>query len=610
PNAVPTGAGAVGTLGLSGPYDVTTTSNTISGVNITNPAARLLIGGNSVLTLTGTSSIDGQIVVNGAAVYQLCTLTIAGPVVLNGAGSLVLNASPSDPAGTVGTASVNASGPGTLTLGSGFTLGGFGKVASVTTFNSGTVSANAPGRPLVITGGAHLNNGLYTAGGTSELRVSNAPVTQGPGGSIVPAPGGTVTLTDSPLSGGSVTGTPTGRVQLGGVSDVDGVTVHGGLDLLPGFAGRLGAAGLALGNGTVTVNSSAGYVGTSLRATVANTPVTGTGVLLLNASPGDAAAGAGTSLLSKVNNSSGSFSFGPGVTVAGFGWINGVDTTINGQVLANVDGRPLRIDGGLHQNNGVMGALAGGSLLIAGVTISQSDGASVYAAGSGASGNSVARLTNCTVTGGSLADVQLWATDTLSVNSLGGTVIVEPGALLQFAIPSVTMADAVLLVNPAGVYSGTVARVDGPFTFTGTGQVRLNASPSDPNATAGTANLAGTAGASLTFAPGVTLSGFGMINDLPTVNDSVFTADVSGRPLRFNGSTHQNNGVYRAVGGGRLVFAGATVRQAGGAQVSVGDGSAAVFTSGTVTGGAVGSPPGGTGTVSLDSGEQHFDGVT
>ncbi|HYD00888.1 MAG TPA: hypothetical protein VEB22_06640, partial [Phycisphaerales bacterium] len=43
PMVVPTGNAATGTLGLAGAYTVTTTSNTLMGVNITNPAAVLAI---------------------------------------------------------------------------------------------------------------------------------------------------------------------------------------------------------------------------------------------------------------------------------------------------------------------------------------------------------------------------------------------------------------------------------------------------------------------------------------------------------------------------------------------------------------------------------------
>ncbi|MFT3685566.1 MAG: hypothetical protein QM783_11660 [Phycisphaerales bacterium] len=612
PQVVPTGAGATGTLGLSGAYDVTTTTNVLSGINMTNPAARLLVAGNSQLTLLGGSAINGQLIVNGNADYQVCLLMIGGPVTIAGNGSVLLNCSPSDPSTGASTSYMQSQNGGTLTIGANATVGGFGRIDTVPTINDGKIWANLTGRPVYVNAGTHQNNGVYRASNGAELRFTSASITQSGTGNMTPEPGGVVSLYDTSLTGGTVTSTATGRVQFVGVTPINGVTIAGGADMVGGCTFNLGSSGLTLNNGTLMVNSAASYNSTSLRAIGGPVAIGGVGTVMLNASPSDPATTASTASITRTDGA-GSFVFGPQVALAGFGWINSVPVTVNGVMTANVDGRLIRMDGQTLQNNNTVAAFDGGTLLLNNVAINQSPLAALYPSGAGSSGPSAVLLNACTVTGGALrsngaAKVHLIGVTGMSAAQLGGEIDLDGGANVILGTPSIGLNNATLLVNTDSTYSATLIQTDHPFTFTGSGTVRLNSSPSDPNATAGTAYLTTPGGGSFTFPSSVTLAGFGWVNNVPTVNNSSFTADATGYPLRISGAEHQNNGLYRALNGARLVLVNTTVTQSGGAQITPADVSSFVDIAAAcvVNGGTVGGP----GTLTLDGTGHRLNNVT
>ncbi|MBY0308855.1 MAG: hypothetical protein K2Q09_08950, partial [Phycisphaerales bacterium] len=592
PQSVPSGSGATAVLGLSGPYTVTTTSNTLLGVNITNPGATLAIQASQILTLgAANNTLNGVLIVNPTGAYVGTALDLgAGAVSFSGTGSVRLNASTSDPNTTAGTSRIVASG-GSLTLGAGTRLEGFGMLQAVGSTNNGTFTANVPGRLLRIEGAAHQNNGLYTAANGGTLLVNGATVNQSPGASMAPGDGSWVQLLNSTVNGGSLVSTATARTQIAG-GTLNGVVVTGGVDHHSNTTVGLGAAGLTLAGGaTYAVNVEGAYAGTWLRADNASTPISGAGTVRLNASTSDPNTTAATAAVG-LGGQFGSLIFSSGVSLAGFGMLQSIPTVNNGVFNADVNGRPLRIEGGSHQNNNLYTATAGGVLVINGAAVTQSPGAVISASGAGDNPSAVL-LYSSSVTGGSIvsngaahAGLGGSTSGTLSGVTLTGQFDQLPSSTLYVSAPGITInGGATLLVNSSASYAGTWLRTGDAVTIGGSGTVRLNASSSDPNTTSATAALGedgDPAGGVFTFGPGVTLAGFGMVSGVPTVNNGVFNADVSGRPLRLEGSSHQNNAQYRSSGGGQLLLSSTTVNQAGGASMLAGNGSDVAIVASTV----------------------------
>ncbi|HYC99925.1 MAG TPA: hypothetical protein VEB22_01760, partial [Phycisphaerales bacterium] len=579
PNIVPSGPGATATLGLVGPYTVTTTANTVLSVNITNPAATLSVLPNHSLTLAGSApgvvnTLNGTLYVNDGGAYAGTSLSVGNAsVAFAGSGSIRLNASTSDGATTANTAAIFAGVGGSLTMGAGTTLAGFGIVNNAPSTNNGTFTADIAGRLLRIEGQTHTNNALYTAANTGSLMINQATVNQGAAGAIAPGADSTVQLHNSTVNGGTLSSTATGRVQVaGGAVTLGGVAITGGLDAYGNTTTFISGAALNLSGGaTLLVNPNAAYAGTHLRAVAPDTAVTGNGVVRLNASTSDPATTADTAAIGGTGG--GSWVFGPGVSVAGFGIIGGVPTVNNGVYNADVNGRLLRVEGSTHQNNALYTATAGGVLLVSSTAVTQSPGAVISASGAGDNPSS-AQFANSSISGGSLvsngpAHVRLnsGSSGSLTGVTIGGQFDQGNNSTLFINAPGVTLASgAALLVNAEAAYAGTVIRAGEPVTFSGGGTVRLNASTSDGNTTANTASLAedgGPAGGSFTFAPGVTLAGFGQVAGVPTINNGTFNADVAGRPLRIADATHQNNGLYTSSNTGGIWLANSTVNQSG-----------------------------------------------
>ena len=343
PAVVPTGNAAMATLGFTDPYTVTTTTNTVMGVSITNPAAALTLTAGNVLTIDGAmnNTLNGTIVVNTSGSFQGTSINIVQPgTAFVGTGVLRLNASASDPAANNLTARLYSAGTGgTLTMGPGTALAGFGFVGPIVTTNNGTFIADLAGRPLRIEGGSHQNNALYTSSGGGTLQLVNTSLSQSPSASVAPGAGSSVGLFNSSISGGTIVSTPTARVVQngGGTTTLSGVTIAGGIDLNSSSNTVIDAAGITLGGGaTVLVNTSSAFQGTHLRAGGAGTPVGGNGTIRLNASASDPLA---TNLTASIStNAPGtSFVFGPGVTIAGFGIVNSVSTVNDGTFNAGRD---------------------------------------------------------------------------------------------------------------------------------------------------------------------------------------------------------------------------------------------------------------------------------
>ncbi|MBY0308808.1 MAG: hypothetical protein K2Q09_08710, partial [Phycisphaerales bacterium] len=335
-----------------------------------------------------------------------------------------------------------------------------------------------------------------------------------------------VAIVSSSVSGGtigSMAGTDgTTHVTSSSVT-LQGVTVSRQLSVDGNGAASIAGSMTLSNNAVVTVNTSATYQGTSLRAAGTPAVINGTGTVRLNASTSDPNTTANTALLAQDTSvPTGSFSFGPGVTVDGFGRIGDVPTVNAGRVSANVPGRVLRIDGVSHQNNGRYDSANGGVLQIVSTTLTQG-GSGTVVAGDGSSVQfSGATLQGGTLTGEGSGVSTVTGSSTFGGNvTIGGPVSVAPSQVLTVAATGITN-NSVVTVNTNGSYAGTSVQAGGLNSpINGTGEVRLNRSSSDPQATVGTADLRGLTGTSLVFGPGQRLSGSGRVAVDTTIDGTV-----------------------------------------------------------------------------------------
>ncbi len=279
---------------------------------------------NNELRLSGPLTNNGTVTINPTEGVNGTYLRLVGSYTVSGSGSIVLNAHPDN----LDTAHLMYnSGGEVLTNGAAHTVRGTGRIHVALT-NDGTVSANIPGRTLELTGFAKTNNAIFEASGGGTLRLSNATVNQAPGGTILSTAGGLLNFVNSIISGGTVQTDSFALADAAAISGsctMGGVTLEGGAKILNNSELRINGAGL-INNGVLTVNATTGPNNTYLRAT-ANTLIDGSGVIVLNADPGNF----DTAYL-YFNGGGEQLTLGPGQTLAGRG--NVYVRTVNNGVLA------------------------------------------------------------------------------------------------------------------------------------------------------------------------------------------------------------------------------------------------------------------------------------
>jgi len=545
-----------------------------------------------------TLSSGATYLLNASGTYAGTSVRTGEAVTISGSGTIRLNASTSDGATTANTAALlEDGGPagGSFTFAPNVTLAGFGIVNGVPTTNNGLFIADVAGRYLRLEGSTHQNNSLYTSSNGGTMLLNGTTVDQSPTARTLAGDGSFVVISSSTVNGGTI-GSAAGGT---GVSSSNGTTVAlNGVSVSRQFtvdpSGVLATTGLTLTNNAVlTVNTSGTYAATRMRADSAPTLIGGTGTVHLNASTSDGGTTAGTADLARNGGVAGSgFTFGAGVTVDGFGRIADCPTTNNGVVAANTAGRPLRIDGNSHQNNNVYRATGGGTLDLAGATITQSSGGQVRA-----EDGSTVYLNGSTLSGGTLNAAGTGSFPVITSSVIhdltnNAPVNIQHGRALDVSGPIVN--NGVLTVNETGAYAGTALRSGGVgVAVNGSGSVVLNVSASDGATTAGTADLgANAAGNTWVFGAGQTLAGKGRITAPVTMSGVVspgFTASATSfirndSTLTFTSSGRLHVDVASGAAYDSLVNAG-TVNLGGWLEVAAAQDFAAGTTFDVITGG-------------------------
>lgn len=337
----------------------------------------------------------------------------------------------------------------------------------------------------------------------------------------------------------------------------------------------------ATNNGIITLNHT-GSTSNSNLSINANTSLSGTGEIWLQAYSDNAQINGAGTLTNGVNH-----------TIRGVGLISAPmvnDGIVRGDAAVSVSGSDLDLDGAFT-NNGLLEAATNSHLDIRAITIDQTGGGMIVAQDSG-NVNTVSG--SATILGG-------------SINSIGTG---------EFNINTSTSPTLTGVVNNGfiDVRLGGTLRVNGAG-FTNNGTVALNQSGSTTDSTVrylSSGNLDGSgemwlrsytnnsrletdAGMSITHAASHTIRGVGQINAAMT-NNGIISADagvsVSGSDLDLAENNKANNGSMTAEAGSYLDIVGIAIDQLGGGNLIANSGTIRLSNA-TIEGGVFASNAGG-----------------
>jgi len=298
----------------------TVTSGTTTMMDVSLAGEVHVVNGNA-LSVTGAGlTNNGEIVVNPTAGPSGTSLrTSTASALLDGTGTIRLNASPAN----TGTALLNASiGANVLTLGAGQTVAGTGQI-SVNTVNNGVIDADSAGNTLILNTQPKTNNNVMRATNGGTLEIDPVTVTNGSGQIVADGVGSAIVLDGATIEGGSVSAI-NGAVATvtSGTTTMMDVSLAGPIHVVNGNALSVTGAGLT-NNGEIVVNPTSGASSTVLRITAAMATIGGAGTIRLNAG-----ANPGTAIVAP-SLATNQLILGSDQTLAGTGRVS-VDTLVHG----------------------------------------------------------------------------------------------------------------------------------------------------------------------------------------------------------------------------------------------------------------------------------------
>lgn len=565
PADVPDTAAENAVFDLLGSYTAQLTGSTNIGfLSLLSGAGALQVAAGGTLGITNGIFNHSTITINPTGAAANTYLKALASLNITGSGRIVLNAMPSN----LNTASLTwNAGSEVVTNGPGHTIDGTGAI-SVDFVNNGTVAADVGGKTLLLQIRPKVNNALLSATGGGTLNIQTS-VTQGPSGEILAA-GGTVELYTATISGGSLRSLGSGTASVTSSSTLSSVTNNAQMYVQAGNTLALTGPSTT-NNAQVVLNPGGSASNTYLRIDSNPLTLTGTGEVVLNAHPSNLGTAnivwhGGSEVLTNAS----------GHTIRGTGAIQ-VQLVNEGEIRADVTDRYLQIYDGPKTNNNLMTATNGGILYLLSAMTQGANGRILAQSG-------LVDFHAANVTGGRLdADgvgyAQVSANSTMASFTNNAPLSVQPGVLLAVVGPTFTNNGQVV-VNPIGAASNTWLRADSTsITLAGTGDIVLNAHPSNLN-TAAMVWLGG----SETFvnSPTHTIRGTGYI-PVQLVNEGTVLADQPERTLLFAQGDKTNNALVKATNGGILDIRNSFTQGSLGRIVS--DGSLVVFQGATVTGG-------------------------
>ncbi len=479
-------------------------------------AGDLRVAPGAVLALAGSSfANDGTVHVQpggGAAAY----LRLAGNVTASGGGRIMLEdaalAVLDSPAGWV------------LTNAEGHAVTGAG-IVSAPLVNRGVVKADRPGADLLLNYQNKTNEGLLQAIAGGRLRISGVTLTNT--GGEVRADGGDVHLENTTVAGGDVVSAAGHEIVVEG-----GVTLwdpHLAGDVRVAPSAVLALAGTSFANdGTVHVRPDAGAA--AYLRVAGHVTASGGGRIMLE----DAA-------LAVLDSPAGwVLTNAEGHAVTGAGIIS-APLVNHGVLAADRAGEELLLCYQGKANDGLVRAVAGGQLRIAGVALNNVGGELR------AEGGPVC-VENCTITGGDVASgggAVVTVRGTAAVDGIRNTGRIEVAELALLGLAGNPLTnDGAIFVHTGGA-GAAYLRLVGHVTVVGGGAIELNQ--------ATLAILDSPAGWALTNGAGHRIHGAGIIS-APLLNQGEVCGDRDGAALVLSYQSKVNEGTFAARAGGRLIL--------------------------------------------------------
>ncbi|MBX3318111.1 MAG: hypothetical protein KF902_14740 [Phycisphaeraceae bacterium] len=299
--------------------------SSVSTLESVSSEASVTVENGTILGLAGTGFVNnGVVTINPTGGASATALRIDESLTISGTGQIVLNA----PA----TRAQITSASGALTLGSGQTVRGHGRITAAMN-NYGTIVADTPGQSIELQTNAKWNYGVIRADG-GKVIASTVSIPQFGSGTLR-ADNADFELSSSSIIAGKLATSGTGTfATTGGSTLLHNVDSEGRIEVRNGTGLTL-EAGL-VNNGVIHVNPSVGGSATTISLILGNT-ISGTGEIVLGA-PGSRA--------QITSASSGSLTLGPGQTLRGIGQIV-VPTTNQGTIAPGLSVGTLLVSSSL-----------------------------------------------------------------------------------------------------------------------------------------------------------------------------------------------------------------------------------------------------------------------
>ncbi|NUQ51326.1 MAG: hypothetical protein HUU19_01360 [Phycisphaerales bacterium] len=567
---VPNSPAATAIIADPGGYTITLNiSASLANLQKVIPGPQLnMLPGTFIDLYGGVFSNDGATIVNTSASNNNTAIRFRS----------VNHIIAADP-GEAGELTLNAYGPNldtaylqsfdgiTVTNDEDHTINGCGNIYARMN-NLGLIEADQPARTLQLLGDPKTNGGLIIARTGAHLSLSGISLTQGPPFGVLLADDGNVSIASSSITGGDLNSAGGGVVQFTASSTITDLSGNASPLINPGVV--LLTNGIMVLTGTTTVNTSASNNSTYINAST-NT-IWDDGVIQLNAYA--------PNLDTAYIQTSGGALFTNNATIRGRGRIYG--TFRNNGLVETGAGSTLDLISTAKSNRGLMQAVAGGSLYVSGITLTnnadsvdgelRADGGNVY-------------LNGCAISDGLMNALNagrfvVAASSTLTGGVMGsGPIDVNAGQLLALNHAAWSHAGT-LTINPTASNAGTYLRVDQPCSISNV-TVSLNAYA--PNLDTGYIQTSGPGVA--TFEPSSLITGRGRILGV-SVHNGPIIVNGSANTIELLSTNKTNNATAKAENSGLLRITSIALSQGASGQL-LADNASVYLNSATINAGQV-----------------------
>ncbi len=561
-------------------YTVTmAASNTIGGLTISNPLARLDIGVFSTLTMQGPIVNDGLITVNPTNAGATTSIHYPIQAGIGGSGRIHLSGD--------GARSQITTAPGAFIIHEmPHIIEGSGLIPAALTNNS-TIRAASPAHPLTLSTEPKINNNLLQAQNGATLNI-NTVINQSVAGLIrATGPGSVVALQAAVINNGQINGTAGGVIATASTSTLNSVTNLGDFEVRVFYP--IVAVNTLNNLGTIKVNPTNAGAATGIRF-ADNATLQGPGRVVLT----------GWDTRAEISTNTGeAFTHQSPHTIEGSGRISAAMTN-NSTILANGPANPLSLTGQAKTNNSLLQAQSGATLNLTTVINQSSDGL-IRATGTG----SVVALQSAVINNGELhgTDGGVIATTlgTSTLNNVTNLGDLEVRVFYPLVVTGALDNQGAVRVNPINAGAATGIRFADNAVLHGPGTITLTGWDTR-------AEISTTSGETFIHQAPHRIEGVGRISAAMT-NNSTIRANNPAHPLSLTGQSKTNNALLMAEQGATLILNTLSINQTNTGQIRAnGPGSVVSLQTAVINNGELHATDGGV--IATTLGTSTLTGVT